>query len=347
MPRFIHIAAINVLVVVGLLLLIEGCVRVMNPEIRPLGMDGALVADSVYGDAPGPRPLASGVSNGARFQVDADGFWIYGARRDSTAAAWLLLGDSVTMGVGVEPDRTFAGRIAAARPDLRVANPSLVGHSVQDYAEILADLVDRREPLERVTLLWCLNDIYTRGAGAGSPDAEREATTDPDQRVRRITGPVLGFLHRHIYTYQWLKSVALDRPRRYFEYDSALYESEQFNAASRYLGEISTLCDEENLRCEIVLLPYEYQLRAAASVDVFRPQQRIRSRAEALNLPVVDAAPYLLENGARSTELYLYGDGIHFSERGHELLAEFILALPAEREVAEKYSSAFSAHGQP
>ncbi|GEM_PF-803035 len=339
MARLARIAAVNLVVLAGLLMLIEGCVRVTHPQIRPLGTDASLIADSVFGASSGPRPMASGFSNGARFTADSSGFWTFATRPADTAVAWLLLGDSVTMGVGVDPDRTFAGRIADAKPDVRVLNPSIVGHSVDDYEEILIDVARRDSSLGRVTVLWCLNDIYTRVQASANDTEVDEEGRDPDQRVRRMLGPVLGFIHRHVYTYQWLKAALFDRPRHYFEHDLAFYHGAMLKRAVDRLAGIASVCREHELRCEVVLLPYEYQLRTKGAGDAFLPQQRIREHAHALNLPVFDAAPFLMEAEFHPAELYLYGDGIHFSERGHALLAEYILELDAVAGASDGWSS--------
>ena len=328
MRRFLHIAAVNAVLAAGLLLFIEGCVRQMHPEIGPLGTESRLFTDSAFAGVPGPRPLASGTSNGARFEATADGFWHYSSGASKAEAAWLFLGDSVTMGVGVEPDRTFAGRLAALRKDVRVLNPSLMGHSVEDYVDILEAILARRDDVARVTLFWCLNDIYRRDVPADGSD-DVGATEDPNLEVRRMLGPVLGFIHRRLYSYQWLKASVLDRPRRYFEHDAILYEGKLLDAAVRDLSRMSSLCSDENLRCEIVLLPYEYQLRAGGEPEVRLPQHRLRNRISELNLPVYDPTSFLLEQSGDSSDLYLYGDGIHFSERGHYFLAKFLETLGA------------------
>lgn len=328
MRRFLYIVAVNAVVAAGLLLFLEGCVRMMHPEIGPLGTERRLIAESAFAGVPGPRPLTSGTSNGARFETTAEGFWKYAGEASKARTAWLLLGDSVTMGVGVEPDRTFAGRLAVLRKDVQVLNPSLMGHSVEDYVDILEAILARRDDVVRVTIFWCLNDIYRRHPHPeGSDDVG--VTEDPDIGLRRMLGPILGFIHRHLYAYQWLKASLLDRPRRYFEHDAVLYDGELLDAAVRDLSRIDALCKNENLRCEIVLLPYEYQLRAGGGPQVRFPQHRLRNRISELGFSVYDPTPFLRERSSDSWDLYLYGDGIHFSEQGHYHLARFLETLDA------------------
>lgn len=69
--RLLRLVAFNVVAVLVLLLLLEGGVRLIHPEITAVGTDQRLVADGRFGDVPGPRPHAVGTSNGAAFRADA------------------------------------------------------------------------------------------------------------------------------------------------------------------------------------------------------------------------------------------------------------------------------------
>ena len=70
--------------------------------------------------------------------------------------------------------------------------------------------------------------------------------------------------------------------------------------------------------------PYEYQLRKYQENSIFEPQQLIRHNLRSENISVYDCSDFLIKRGYKSRDLYLYGDGIHFSEYGHQLMQEFI-----------------------
>ena len=305
----------------ALLLLVEGAVRVTVPEITPVGTDKGLFADSVYADTPGPRPGASGLSNGARFSaMDAAGygFWRYAGGHDPSRRSWLLLGDSVTMGIGVHPDSTFAGRLAHGLPEINVLNPSMLGYSGRDYAAIGRVLVpETGSPpfeLSRVFVFWCLNDIYS---SAGP-------LPDPDQTVRDVGGSFLSFARRHLHIYQFLKATLFDRPRRYWEYDSRLYRGELVGRAAGDLGTIAALASERRIEVTVVLLPYEYQLRQGGGDGLWGPQKRMSTRLRSIGIVPLDPSRYLLDRVDDPADLFLYGDGIHFSSRGHDLISRFL-----------------------
>ncbi|MEX0747788.1 MAG: hypothetical protein WD275_07290 [Rhodothermales bacterium] len=317
----VRIAGINILVVSVLLAALEVFVRLAYPEIRPLGTDSRLLADSAFANIPGPRPGAAGRANGVLFRVDSLGFWAYGQRSDSARTSWLLLGDSATMGIGVLPDLTFAGIMADQLQSMRILNPSVIGYASDDYLKVLSVILTSSKyqdlQIRRVTVIWCLNDIY---GGV-------EAAADPDFAVRPFFGPLLTFVQRNVFSYQWLKAVLFDRPYRYFEHDSRLYTDENVGVAASHLKGIADLCSRHSLECDVVMLPYEYQLRSGADENAFAPQTALTQRLERISVPVLDPSRYLAEMSQSPSELFLFGDGIHFSEEGHRLLADYLIAM--------------------
>jgi lysophospholipase L1-like esterase len=313
------VIAYNILMTAALLLLIEIAVRIFYPEITPMGTDSNLMRPHVYQNSSALRPNAAGLSCGAEFRVNPFGFWKYSAAFDSAKPSWLLLGDSVTMGMGVEPDSTFAGRLAAAVDSFNILNAAWIGYSSTDYRHVLEGLLDRKSAkgrsflnIKRITLFWCLNDVYAGLAG------------EPGQTVRQISGGLLRFLKLHYFTYQWLKALLFDRSRDYYLHDRNFYETSgaHLPAAFKDLQQMRALVSKNNLRFEIVLLPYEYQLRQTN--DDFLPQEVMQTALQNLNITVRDATEYLRSQEGPPAMLYCFGDGIHFSPRGHAVLAEFL-----------------------
>ncbi|MEP0546683.1 MAG: SGNH/GDSL hydrolase family protein [Rhodothermales bacterium] len=315
----LRLLAINLAVTAGLLLGIEGCVRLALPEIRPLGSDARLAKNGRFGSTPGLRPYATGRSGGVARTVDAEGFWQYAPsheRAGSPLPGWLFLGDSVTMGPGVAADSTFAGRVAAALDTTVVLNPSLIGYQAADYVTLLDALLNERPDIGRVTVFWCLNDAYAPRQWVG--------TTAPT--VRASEGLLFDFLRRHVRTYQWAKATFADRPLAYYRHDRAFYTSDSaFASAASSLRALDSIATEHGVRLDLVALPYEAQLRADAPADSFEPQRRLREAAAAEGLPFYDAAE-AFDGVSDPAALYRYGDGIHFSERGHALLARYLRA---------------------
>ncbi len=319
--RILKTILLNVIVAAAILLVIEIGVRIFHPEITSMGTDGNLIAPSAYLNTPAPKPNAVGMSCGVEFRVDRYGFWKYAVAFDSTKPSWLLFGDSVTMGMGVEPDSTFAGRLAAAADSFNVLNAALIGYTSTDYRTVAEGLL--RGPLakgncsfhfKRLTLFWCLNDAYE---GASALHA-------PGQTVRQVSGGLLRFIKLHYYTYQWLKAFLFDRSRDYYLHDRSFYAAGEscLQTALRDLRHIHALARQSHVRFEIVLLPYQYQLRAENGDRL--PQSVMHTALQNSGIPIHDATEFLRTTGGETATLYRYGDGIHFSPRGHAVLAKYL-----------------------
>ena len=307
--RIFRIVATNVLIFVCLVGLIEVIVRLTHPEINSIGIDRGLIDPEAYGESAGLRPGAVGKANGILLHVDERGFLTYSASQQEQPG-WLFLGDSVTMGLGVESDSTFAGRLAAAQQEWSIQNASLVGYSSADYARVLSARLEVSS-IARVTVFWTLNDIM-----AGKPVA-----TAP-KGVRLLDTPIMQFVRRYWYTYQWLKGTFTDRPLAYYSHDVALYDSEldYLDSALSDLAQIKALSDERGISFQVVLIPYEYGIRSEDE----RPHDVMRLELEKMEIDYRDLLP-VFRASDRPQDLYLFGDGIHLSRKGHSVVAEQLL----------------------
>lgn len=319
--RFAFVALVNLLVTALLLAALETAIRLAIPEIQELGTDRNLVIDPFYENSAALRPLATGTSDGVRFSVDKYGFWKYAQGADTTKPGWLLLGDSVTMGLGVDPDSTFAGRLAAASTTQSILNYSWIGFSSADYVNVTKGLLGAEKKtgtpfkIRHVTVFWCLNDVYA-GFDMGG---------DPGQGVRDFAGGFLPFVKSHLRTYQWLKALLFDRPSTYFNNDVRYYErgSKFLDAAVRDLAALDSLCREQGIRFDVVMLPYEFQLRSGY-VPASSPQTVLKGRLDSLDIRSYDASASFAAAAPLSTRLYRYGDGIHLSSEGHRAMFFFL-----------------------
>ena len=298
-----------------LALALELSIRVFCPEIPEIGTSRTLVVDTLYGMTDGLRPDATGVSDGAPVCVNSMGYWKYSAVSDSGAPGWLILGDSVTMGVGVDPDSTFIGRLAQAFRSYTVCNASWLGYSSADYLNVLRGRLalpvqSRTVPIKRVTVFWTLNDVYSN----------QPFGRQPGTLVRIYGGPVMTFVARHVRTYQWIKGLLFDRPLEYYQFDRQFYnlEGDHFRSCVSDLQAIASICRRSGITLDLVILPYEYQLRTG--VEDFLPQTMILQMTDRLGIPCWDASGALRTSGVEPRKLFRFGDGIHLSREGHRVL---------------------------
>ncbi len=329
----LRVGAVNAAVLLALLLAAEAVVRIAAPGIVPAGADAALFTYAANADGSASYRLAPGASGeayGVAMQVSPDGTWVY-TDADTTGAAVLLVGDSVTMGLGVAPDETFAGRLAAL-PGVRIANPSVLGWAAADYRRaVVARLAGRRlaDSLRAVVVVWCLNDLYPEGQPIPIAAAERVAAAAPTaslgqrayQAVRLGAARPLEWLGRHSRLYRWVRTVPTDAAGRAFAFDRALYTEPAHQAdRDRAFGQLRMVRDvlaARRVPFVVTIVPEAPQLATGDTV----PQDTLRARLDALGIRHVDLMPALTPGD------FLTGDGTHLSPTGHAAAAEALRPL--------------------
>lgn len=304
---------------VFIVLVLETFVRLFYPEIPAYGTSKELYAERVYGGSSGLAAGKSGYSMGAPVNVSQYGFRSCSVEIDTSKKNWLLIGDSVTMGIGVKADSTFAGILQSRTDSLNILNASLLGYKIEDYLNVFKTLVIEKSQalkIERVSIFWCLNDIYTDVADVEIPGG----------KIRYLLSDFLMFIRIHSRSYQFLKALVFDRAKSYYRFDAQFYDQENksFKNAVQRFEKIQLYCNAANISFDVILLPYEYQLRKN-SEDNFQPQKLMRGALRKLNIKTLNPLTKVA-NGLRSKDLYLFGDGIHFSNTGHRLIAGYLLS---------------------
>lgn len=311
----------NFAAVSALFILLEACVRIFLPEIRLQGTDSGLLIERRYFDSPGLRNKAYGFSNEGFLIVDENGFRRASKLNDFRKESILLLGDSVTMGIGVDNDSAYAGLLQNFMPGLNILNPSLVGYDLRDYNNLFryycANDLFRKFNITTVLVCWCLNDIYL---------GDIEDKEVPGGGLRNIFGRLLTPVRKYSKSYVFIKNLFSDRPKSYYEFDKRYYlpENKNFMQALSNLSSMSEESEKLGLRFIVLLLPYEYQLRNYSNEELFRPQRLLGENLNREGIRVLDPKDFLIRNARDTKDLYLYADGIHFSEKGHRLLARYL-----------------------
>lgn len=298
------------LICLALLVMLEAATRLLFHRINLQGTEYSLQKGNVFGDTYGWRPGSSGVCFGRRVYIDS-----YGFRRMKTPQnyreTWLLLGDSVTFGVGVETGDTFAGLLQARYPSVKVLNTAVLGYSIDHYLDVATKLLDSEPKLHRVILFLCLNDIYP------GPNLRPEGSS--------VLDPLLAFLRRSSKFYILIRNFLFDRSESYFKYDLEKYRetNSELTASLASLQAIYSQTLEKGLKFSVIILPYEYQLRTSVTGRL-RPQQMLAGFFRQESITFLDAYNYLQRSGLESRRLFLYGDPMHLSVEGHHVVFELL-----------------------
>ncbi len=325
MKRYFLVVLYNSAAILILFLLFEAAVRIFVPEITLSGTSSNLLVDSLYYTSPGIKSNTVGTSGEVEKASNAYHSWKYLKAADGSGRKVLYLGDSVTMGLSVENDSTYAGIINNSSDSLRVINPSLIGYSSIDYLNVFkAFAAENRFNIHfsSVVLFWTLNDIYRNYPDKSSPEFSSGV----------FLNKIINFFRHNSKAYHFLKNLFSDRPRAYYEYDRQFYKEDNplLINSIKNIEEISSACDTLGIKFYFVLQPYEYQLRnstdsANRNMGIFYPQQLMKKKLKSLKVSITDLRDAFKNDYQNSRRYYLYGDGIHFNNAGHRLIARYLM----------------------
>ena len=87
---------------------------------------------------------------------------------------------------------------------------------------------------------------------------------------------------------------------------------------------INNRCRANLIRFETLLLPYEYQLRGENHDQLF-PQSLMENGLRLNGIQCINPIKWILRQNIQSKKLFLFGDGIHLSNYGHRIIANYFL----------------------
>jgi len=307
----------NTIVVCVFILIGEFIVRLFVPSIQPQGSDRKLFEENRYYNSIGLAPLSKGYSNGKLVGVDQYGFRVTSQKIDTSKNSWLLIGDSVTMCIGVESDSTFAGLIQKKEKNINILNPSVLGWGVYDYYNAVKYFIIKEKnklKIDRAIIFYCLNDLYSN-----QPNEEELS------EIKNQFENILRFLRINSRLYIFLKNFISDRSKSYFEFEENFYlkNNKDFEKGIKVIKVINNYCNVENIDFVMIIVPYEYQLRKNNLQFKF-PQEKIKDALKDYNIKFYDSFDFFKSSKILSKKLFLYADGIHLSNSGHKLLAEYV-----------------------
>ena len=292
-----------------ILLLLEVCIRFLFPDINPQGTQLSLFQERSFGNTAGWKPNAIGVSFGKMINIDSDGFRKLTSPTEYTDS-WILLGDSVAFGVGVNSEKAFAQLLQNNYNSIKVWNTSVVGYKIQNYKDVLYWFLNNRRHITKVIVFFCLNDLY------GDLDLRRE------QNIRRR---LKLFLQMKSKLYMFLKNLLYDRSKMHALFDIGLYKPDRIELLNCFdiISDMKAALDETEIDLIFVLLPYEFQIRTKKKIHLI-PQKLLTSFLEKENIETIDTYDRFIQDGKESQKYFLYGDSMHLSALGHQIVCNAV-----------------------
>lgn len=293
-----------------MLALLESTVRLFFPEINHQDTQLSLFQEGAFGKSAGWRPNSQGESFGETVLIDNQGFRKMRSP-EKFDSSWVVLGDSVTFGVGVKTEDTFVQLIQDQFPHVKLWNTSVVGYSLYNYKDVLDYFLRHRSDIEKVIMFFCLNDIY--GNLALKPSH------------LNLKDKVRSFLRRRSKLFMWLKNTFTDRSKAYAVHDIKLYSEnrKELHDALDVLGDMNTALLKKGIDFLIIVLPYEYQLRAKEA-RYLAPQNMLLDYLSNKRIRSLSAYDYFSSKNVDSKKFYLYADPMHLSVYGHRMVFEFV-----------------------
>ena len=250
-----------------------------------------------------------GVSFGQMITIDSDGF------RKLTSPAeyndsWILLGDSVAFGVGVNAEKTFAQLLQNKCNSIKIWNTSVVGYKIQNYKDVLDWFLNNRSHITKVIVFFCINDLY------GDLDLKRE------QNIRRR---LKLFLKMKSKLYMFMKNLLYDRSKMHALFDICLYKPDRIELLNCFdiISDMKAALNEKEIDLIFVFLPYEFQIRTKKKIHLI-PQKLLTSFLEKENIETIDTYDRFIRDGKESKNYFLYADSMHLSELGHQIVCDAV-----------------------
>lgn len=317
-----------------LLVLLTGelFLRVFN-IVPAFGTSRNLFTANGYGTSVGNARNVETVSYGAKVYTDNYGFRIpcnYSNSSKQYESAILILGDSIAFGLGVEEEKTFAGRLRSTLSSTKIYNSSVIAYSIADYRNVIDHFFPAHGEIDKVFLILCLNDFSE--ISAEEIKKALHAETQPKNWVEslrrvRIIRKINTFLRVQSRLYIAIKSILTDPHYRYWRDVQALYErdkEQQFLENMNIISDVSKKINEKGASFTIIIAPFEYQLRVH-DPSTNKPQKKIGEFLKRNNIDYMDAVQEFRRVGGSSKSFFLYGDPMHFSEKGHEVMYKMVM----------------------
>ena len=300
---------ISISVTLALLLVVEWASRSILARVYNRKFDSSLIQENKYGIASGLKPNAVGMVWSKVFHTDEMGGRIQ-LKKKSSKRKLLMIGDSVTEGVGVDDSATFAN--SYNNEDERdIRNISLIGWSVSDYRNVIEQLLSQDSLIKDIYLFYCLNDIYGKLKGNSLP-----AIAD-----KGLFSQLNALLQDRYSTYKLIKLLVYQNSDHYYRYDAALYnDTSKVNAMMADMIYIRDVCQRSNVGLKIFILPYRSQLKNRSNN---LPQRVLSDFFSKNNIRFQDIMK-IWPQYSDYNKFYLFADEIHLSEKGHNLLSKEI-----------------------
>jgi lysophospholipase L1-like esterase len=211
-----------------------------------------------------------------------------------------IVGDSVTLGIGVDGEKTFSRRIEdLIQERRRTAKVEIFGFAVDSYNTMQVMEMVRQRVLpfrpDRVVYVMCMNDFDFEGASAG--------------KIKYFRKPDSFFMLRIEKLY-----------KQFFEYHDYYYRKNA-GAVIEHILQTRDVLAEQGATLDVVLLPI-FPDQGFSAYPIGHMHKELATTLGQNGIGVIDLLESPLTRGASPRTYAL--DIWHLNEHGHELLASLL-----------------------
>ena len=240
----------------------------------------------------------------------------------------LSLGDSMAVGLGVSGEQTYASqleRLLGHRlSKVRVINAAVGSYSTWQEVDLLKEKGVQVRP-DIVILAFCWNDIYIKRLPVvplpvNLSGEQQDATLKYLRLLKRSV--LLLFLRERMQILLFKNSPSFDwtHQQMIHEGQSSPYVEQAYTEVDTSLEEFGSLARKHGFVPILIILPIPAQVPHLAAPR--HMQARIGAMAAKAGLRTLDVLPVLQHAYATKSDLFIPWDNVHFSPKGHEVMAE-------------------------
>jgi hypothetical protein len=250
--------------------------------------------------------------------------------KDSTAQDWFVVGDSFSMGHGVEASERYSN-ILQKKSGIRVYNISIPG-DLTGYEILIAYAQKNGATIENLIIGFCMeNDVLNYTETSTSPKSEVHEEKNGILEDLKYDFLVLKYyLKMHLATYnacvsvakqsQWLRQVALDF--KIIGDPKAIYPARQYSKENLLSSVGKLVSIAKNFNTLVLIIPSRGLWYGDGKADEKRLHREFVSRLTQEGLTFIDLRP-IFEASGNPLQYHFQYDG-HWNRLGHEKAADVI-----------------------
>lgn len=239
----------------------------------------------------------------------------------------LILGDSVTFGVGVKEKNTFIGILRNNLQDNNLYNTAIFGHNIESYSYILKKNHKKfKNEINEVVIFLCLNDLVPYQGAVFKKEEKNEINNFQKNIVKNTFAVKLNvFFRERSSLFVLLKGFLTNPIERHYNYMKILYDNEKnLMGFEKFVNEIDGFMNKNNLKYRYVLLPYAHQVRNNCKKNLLKPQEIIKEILNKKNLNLIDYTSEFCKI-PNNNDLFLKYDPVHLSNYGHRFVSDLLI----------------------